>query len=292
MRSREVVGSARGPLRACRWQDWQVLRDSNRRNTCRHRHRHRGGFTSRSDGHTLYGTDHGRPGGRTYKDLAAARRAYDLAIAAKKAEGYKRVDRDETIVEVVADVHRDALLDAAIATATDASPFLVYADWLQERGDPRGEFIALQHTMQKQSDPVEFMRLKKQGQALLLAHERAWIGDVTVACGHRVKLDWKHGFIEAVRIGATDNPTEPALDSVLASILAAPCGCALRSIDLVGAPFQRSAELLAALALSDTRAPQGPWKRALLGSRACSAATDDHRARLEAAGVEVELSLV
>ena len=36
------------------------------------------------------------------------------------------------------------LLAEIYAAPDDDAPRLVYADWLQERGDPRGEFIALQ----------------------------------------------------------------------------------------------------------------------------------------------------
>jgi uncharacterized protein (TIGR02996 family) len=36
-------------------------------------------------------------------------------------------------------------LEAQIAAAPDApDPFLVYGDWLQQSGDPRGELVALQ----------------------------------------------------------------------------------------------------------------------------------------------------
>jgi uncharacterized protein (TIGR02996 family) len=36
--------------------------------------------------------------------------------------------------------HNDALLQAVLASPDDDTPRLVYADWLEERGDPRGEF--------------------------------------------------------------------------------------------------------------------------------------------------------
>src|SRR5438477_79436 len=37
-----------------------------------------------------------------------------------------------------------AFLDRVCADADDDAPRLVYADWLDERGDPRGEFIRVQ----------------------------------------------------------------------------------------------------------------------------------------------------
>jgi uncharacterized protein (TIGR02996 family) len=37
----------------------------------------------------------------------------------------------------------DAFIHAILASPEDASPCLVYADWLEERGDPRGEYLRL-----------------------------------------------------------------------------------------------------------------------------------------------------
>ncbi len=40
--------------------------------------------------------------------------------------------------------HDDAFLQAIIERPDDDAPRLIYADWLDERGDPRGEFIRVQ----------------------------------------------------------------------------------------------------------------------------------------------------
>ena len=40
--------------------------------------------------------------------------------------------------------HDDAFLQAIIECPDDDAPRLIYADWLDERGDPRGEFIRVQ----------------------------------------------------------------------------------------------------------------------------------------------------
>lgn len=253
-----------------------------------------GAYSTRSDGHTFYGSDAGRRGGRTYKDATAARAAFDKAVAAKKAEGYERVDRPEELSEATSKVEREPALEAAIAASSgnDDAPFLVYADWLQERGDPRGEFIALQTAKQQQSDPSAFMQFKQREQALRFAYERAWIGEVTFACGHRLKLDWKHGFIENARIGATTNPTEPPMAAVLESLLRSPAGCAIRSLELVGSPHERSAELLAALALLPS-----PGLRRVRGDSRCAdlaaarTSYEAHRIRIEAAQAVVHVHL-
>jgi uncharacterized protein (TIGR02996 family) len=40
-----------------------------------------------------------------------------------------------------------AFVDTILANPNDETPRLVYADWLEERGDPRGEFLRLDSTM-------------------------------------------------------------------------------------------------------------------------------------------------
>ncbi len=60
---------------------------------------------------------------------------------------------------------------------------LVYADWLLERGDPRGEFISLQ-IQQKDS---------KRARALLREHESGWLGDPLRAT--LTKTAFERGFL-------------------------------------------------------------------------------------------------
>lgn len=67
------------------------------------------------------------------------------------------------------------LLAAIYAAPDDLEPRRVYADWLQQQGDPRGEFIALQ-----------LARLEARGTAKLFArelellslHRSAWLGSL------------------------------------------------------------------------------------------------------------------
>jgi uncharacterized protein (TIGR02996 family) len=42
----------------------------------------------------------------------------------------------------------DEFLQAILASPTDNGPRLIYADWLDEHGDPRGEFIRVQCTLE------------------------------------------------------------------------------------------------------------------------------------------------
>ena len=40
--------------------------------------------------------------------------------------------------------HEEEFLQQIVAAPEDVEPRLVYADWLEERGDPRGDFIRIQ----------------------------------------------------------------------------------------------------------------------------------------------------
>jgi uncharacterized protein (TIGR02996 family) len=65
----------------------------------------------------------------------------------------------------------EALLSAVYADPTADGPRLVYADWLLERGDPRGEFITLQFSRVGTGTPAS---AREAG--LLKKHGRAWMG--------------------------------------------------------------------------------------------------------------------
>jgi uncharacterized protein (TIGR02996 family) len=68
------------------------------------------------------------------------------------------------------------LSDICRSPADDA-PRLIYADWLQDRGDPRGEFIAVQVELARlePDDPCRPALIERQ-RALLAQHEAAWRG--------------------------------------------------------------------------------------------------------------------
>lgn len=80
------------------------------------------------------------------------------------------------------------LLADVYANPDDDAPRLVYADWLLERGDPRGEFITLQFRADK--DAAALAREK----ALLEEHGRTWLGPLApvVALG---TFEFRRGFL-------------------------------------------------------------------------------------------------
>jgi uncharacterized protein (TIGR02996 family) len=88
------------------------------------------------------------------------------------------------------------LLAAICADPRDEAPRIVYADWLADRGDPRGELIHYQVGAEHlpSRDPRR-TDLKAQAWALLARHEPAWILPLP-----RFVEAWRfrHGFLSAV----------------------------------------------------------------------------------------------
>ena len=67
------------------------------------------------------------------------------------------------------------LLAAIVEAPDDDAPRLVYADWLQSRGDPRGEFIQLQCQLAATPDDDRRRAMRIAENKLLAAHGKAWL---------------------------------------------------------------------------------------------------------------------
>src|SRR5262249_24376684 len=78
------------------------------------------------------------------------------------------------------------------AAPDDDAPRLVYADWLGERGDLRGELIAYQCQLARAPNPLRRQTLARQVRDLLKAHGDAWAAPVPE--GSR-RYRWVRGFI-------------------------------------------------------------------------------------------------
>lgn len=127
---------------------------------------------------------------------------------------------------------RNAELERPLATwPDDPTPYLVYADWLSEHGDPRGELIRLQLALEATPDDPALL----QRQAALLDLHRVRL----VPIGAR-ELVWRRGLILGVRLqGWTLPPSGPpswvrrrALGD-LAAVRRHASGCHAAWLDLV-----------------------------------------------------------
>jgi uncharacterized protein (TIGR02996 family) len=95
----------------------------------------------------------------------------------------------------------DAFLHDILAHPDDDAPRLIYADWLDERGDPRGEFIRVQCALARldDEDPRRWP-LEEREQALLQAHKTRWRESLT----NGLTGSFRRGFIEAASMRLTE----------------------------------------------------------------------------------------
>lgn len=110
------------------------------------------------------------------------------------------------------------------ARPDDASSWLVYADYLAEQGDARGELIRLEHLQADPRRPAEERAsLSQQIAALIKTHRPAWQALVPSptqaedeAAAPRVRIQWRHGFVVGLELDWVER-LAPALEAFLAS---------------------------------------------------------------------------
>src|SRR5262249_39331179 len=92
----------------------------------------------------------------------------------------------------------------AIAERPDEDmPRLIYADWLEERGDPRAEFIRVQCTLASPDTPyTQRADLKATERALRAAHLAVWARPLTDLGAWSVLF--RRGLPEAVTMRTED----------------------------------------------------------------------------------------
>jgi uncharacterized protein (TIGR02996 family) len=89
-------------------------------------------------------------------------------------------------------IDRETELLELICSAPDHDAHrLVYADWLLERGDPRGEFIALQY--KKEREALDSRQAHRERQ-LLRDHGEAWLGPLAPVIDARTMI-FRKGFL-------------------------------------------------------------------------------------------------
>ncbi len=111
----------------------------------------------------------------------------------------------------------NAELEARIlADRADRGAYLVYADWLTERGDPRGELVVVQSRLETARTDAA---LRTRESRLLAEHARSWLGSLAACGDDELECQWQRGFVTALRIGpGTDVARASALD--LAAVIA------------------------------------------------------------------------
>ena len=161
---------------------------------------------------------HGRIGnaGQTREvrcdSVSDAKRDYISRIRRKTREGY--VERFPTKTKAVTSQDAwDALADhepflAAIQESPDdLTTFSVYADWLIEQQDPRGEFIRLQLALEDPALPMyRRPKLEKAAELIRQRSARTWLGNLAPwlmdDASSRYAYEFRRGQLSSIRCGS------------------------------------------------------------------------------------------
>ena len=117
-----------------------------------------------------------------YPDAAEAKRAAARRLHSLTRVGYELGDQHPGLI-------------ARIAAAPDeVEHYLVYADWLLERGDPRGELIRVMEALERWpvNLELELRRAELWEQHELRFSRPGWVD---------LDLRWRWGFVESLRVG-------------------------------------------------------------------------------------------
>ena len=181
------------------------------------------------------------------------------------AGGFVRVPRE---IDDTSEPRDEALERAIHDSPEDDQAWLVYADFLIERGHPRGPMVALE------SAPVKniVQRAEREAETRKLRHAASDVLLGSLAGRRGLSLRWKRGFIyNAIIHGAFDHDGAEAL---LVDLLAHPSARFLRELEL--ACFRDDGRedhrLLAALLLHTPALP--PLRKLVVDAKA----TDIHTA--------------
>ncbi|MCP3142632.1 WGR domain-containing protein [Pyxidicoccus xibeiensis] len=147
---------------------------------------------------------------QTFKFTYEANTAYDKLVLEKEKKGYTRMKPEDTGPKPKSNPE----LEAAILRAPESPDgYLVYGDWLQSQGDPRGEFIALQHA-QLQATGAEATALKRKVANVLKKHEGFLVGTALASSlkDKTLSVEWHLGFIRSARLAVGDYDEHPELE--------------------------------------------------------------------------------
>ena len=199
---------------------------------------------------TSFTTTYGKIGtsGQTtlkeFKSAADAKKEHDKLIAEKIKKGYVlagdggRSSRAQTVDEdaedgdqpaaAAADKRHPDLEKAILADPYDPLGYTVYADWLQEQGDPRGELMSLHLAAETKRDG----KAAKAAAALLASNTDYFLGPLadhtkTYDGNDTDAFTWRFGFIHAAKLSHNqygDADFEGSLAEVLETLLRHPSG--------------------------------------------------------------------
>lgn len=114
-----------------------------------------------------------------------------------------------------------SLESLALETLDDTNALSVYADWLTDRGDPRGDFIRTQLALERPDlDPEQQQALAQIEETLREAHAEAWLGALAPAWlgewegVYPTKWIFRRGYLFSLEL---DSPEDRFVEGLLAS---------------------------------------------------------------------------
>jgi len=170
---------------------------------------------------------------KTFKSDAEAKRAYDKLIEEKLKKGYELAgggededgDEDGESFPSEASESNPELEKVILENPEKIEARLVYADWLQSHGDPRGEWIMLEHELAKNPKDKKLISARdtlfKNNRPRFLGPLARW--EKTLDGTDQEAFKWKLGFIQSVRLGFdsyANDDQELDLGDALGEILA------------------------------------------------------------------------
>lgn len=172
-----------------------------------------------------------------FTDEALTQRRVIAQLERWTAAGLSLADSEIAALEAVSE--RDLGLEASLREhPDDVEAHLIYGDWLQARGDPRGQLIALQHAVAQASngDGRILAAREREFRARHLGH---LFGPLR-SLADTLALRWSLGFLDAAFVGASS--IERALYGpfeILAALLRLPIAARMTSLGLTSSLVHR-----------------------------------------------------
>ncbi|MEO8704806.1 MAG: WGR domain-containing protein [Kofleriaceae bacterium] len=148
---------------------------------------------------------------KKHKDEWTARSDFNKQLDDKKKQGYQLVLAGPRSTAPAAKTN-PALEQAILKHPDDHDGYMVYSDWLQEQGDPRGELAGIQVRLAKRKDTKLANTEKK-----LLWDQRAYFyGPLAVYVTKErdrsapATATWRDGWIDSLRLSAVSQYSDTA----------------------------------------------------------------------------------
>ncbi|WIG96531.1 WGR domain-containing protein [Myxococcus sp. SDU36] len=189
------------------------------------------------------GTD-GQEKTQTFGSPEEAQKEHDKLVREKEKKGYVLAGKDEDDDSDGGGGEAPASnpeLEAAILKAPDnVDAYLVYSDWLQGQGDPRGELIAIQHAA-SQASGTEASDLKRKATAHIKKYQTLLLGELAAGVKtEELSLEWHLGFIRSARVSKKDYDSEFDVAEAVGTLLKHPSARFIRGLTLGMTDFEEN----------------------------------------------------